>query len=197
MIRWSHVVLASLGMTGLAVAQPYSSPPPSAPASPVRLGADLAVVLPTGDYADGITAAVGPFGRLEFGLSPQLAVTGRVGFLYHFFEEDPGFDVSIMMFPIYGGIRYNVMPSGGGLFLTGEAGLNIVRFSATVFGEEVSDSETNLSLNVGAGYQAGPVNFKGTLFFTADAGNGDADVEGDGTNLVGVMAAVGFDFTGM
>ncbi|HWO22879.1 MAG TPA: outer membrane beta-barrel protein [Kofleriaceae bacterium] len=214
MIRWTHGVLASLGLTGVAAAQPYAPPPSSPPPPPPaagpaagpaapeysartpqsRIGADLAFVLPVGDYADGADAAFGPFGRLELALNPQLSVTGRLGFLYHFTEAAEDLDISYTMFPIYGGLRYNVEPSGDGLFLTGEAGLNIIRVSVSFFGQDSSDTSTKLSLNMGAGYQAGLFNVKGTLFFTADVGGGSG---GDGTNLVGLMAAVGFDFVAM
>jgi hypothetical protein len=211
MIRWSHVVIASLGMTGLALAQPPPPPPPSppslsppsagpaapqvaapAPASRNRLGADLAFVLPLGDYAENVDAAFGLFGRLEVGLGPQLFATGRLGFLYNVLEASlPGSDISLTMIPVYGGIRYDLEPTGAGFFFLGEAGLNIIRSSVSFMGDELSETDTKLSLNVGAGFQAGAFSVKGTLFFTPLGGGSDT---GESTNWLGLMAALGFDF---
>lgn len=209
MVRWSYVVIALLGMTGLALAQPppqlsqQPQPEPAAapaepgiaaPAPQSKVGGDLAFVLPLGDYADGVNAAFGLFGRFEFGLSSQLFATGRLGFLYHLVDSDPDGDFSLTMIPIYGGIRYNLEPTGGGLFLLGELGLNIVRVSVSFLGTEISDTDTNVSLNLGAGFQTGALNFKGTLFITPGVGSTSGD---GGTTLVGLMAAVGFDFAAL
>jgi hypothetical protein len=204
MIRWSRVVLASLGLTGLALAQPPSLQPPVPPptadpeaaaSKPQRkLGADLAYVMPVDDYAAGledqyrIDAAVGLFGRLEIGLRPQLFATGRLGFLYHLVDTEPGFDVSVTMVPIYAGLRYNFLPTGPSLFMVGEAGLNIIRTSLMFMEPEFSFMNYRLSLNGGVGFQAGAFSVKGTLFFTAPG----EDL--DGPSRLGMMAAAGFDF---
>lgn len=205
MIRLSHVLFALIGMTGVALAQDPAAPPPPppsagppAPAAPEpqgKIGADLAFVLPVDDYADGITAALGLFGRFEYAISPQVAVTGRLGFLYHIIDQPEGdVDLSLTMIPIYGGIKYNLNGAGDGVFLSGEAGINNIRVSASTMGIEISDSQTKLSLNLGGGYQAGKISLRGSLFFTADAGGGDGV---DGTNLVGLMASVGYDFVAL
>lgn len=198
MIRLSHVVFALVGMTGLALAQsppmPTGGPPPGAGGAENynSIGVDAAFVLPVGDYADGVDAALGLFGRVEFGLNPQLFVTGRLGFLHHIIDQaEGGLDFSLTMVPIYGGIRYNFAPSGEGPFLAGEAGFNNIRFSASVGDVEVSDSETKVSFNIGGGFQTGKISFRGSLFFTAEVGE---DANGDGTNLTGLMATIGYDF---
>ena len=195
MIRVSHVLIASIGMTGLALAQP---PPPPGPPAPVEapgassgntIGVDAAFVLPTGDYADGVDAAFGVFGRVEFQVNPQLAVTGRLGGLLHAVSgEASDADVSITMLLLYGGIRYNLSTSRDGVFLLGEAGLNNIRIS--VQGESVD--ETSLTFNAGGGFQSGKLQFRGSLFFTASAFEDLSN--GDGTNLIGLMATVGYDF---
>jgi hypothetical protein len=250
MARWTHVVIALLGMTGLALAQsppppypaqppppypaqppppypaqppppypaqpppsypaqpppPYPAQPPlpaaapatlegSAPATKSKLGGDLAVVVPFGNYSKGITAALGMFGWFEHALSPQAFTTVRLGYLYHLIDSDPSFaaDVQFLMIPIFVGARYNFAPTGDGLFLISEAGLNILwsSVSAPDLGIEDSNTELKASFNLGAGFQTGAVSAKGTLFVTAGAGT---DTEGRKTSLVGLMVTVGIDF---
>lgn len=190
MIRLSHVVFALVGMTGLALAQPLSGPVGGEKYNSV--GADAAVVLPFGDYSDGVDAGLGLFGRVEFGLNPQLSVTGRLGFLYHIVDQAEGVDLSLTMVPIYGGIRYNFAPSGDGPFFAGEAGFNNVRISVSSGDFEISDSETKLSLNIGGGFQTGQISFRGSFFVTTDVGG---DESGDSVNLTGLMVTAGYDFT--
>jgi hypothetical protein len=228
MIRSSYVVLALLGMTGLALAQqpppdtaqpppdesmqpppPESMqppppeamqpPPPEAMQPPPmaaervkqnKLGLDAAFVLPVDEYADGVDAAFGLFGRLEFEIDPRLAVTARLGFLYHL-VEDPGLgvDFSLVMFPVLGGIRYNLSSTGEGGFLGAELGINYIRVSVSGMGIDTSDSETKFTLNLGAGFRTGQLSFMGSLFLTPDVG--------DETNLVGLMATIGYDIAAL
>ncbi len=215
MIRSSYVVLALLGMTGLALAQPppppgqppppppMTAPPPpmtaggppaagdAGPAGQNKLGLDLAFVMPVDEYADGVDAALGLFGRVELALNPQMRATGRIGFLRHFVEEQgEDVDLSITMIPIYAGLRFSLSDTGDGGFLAAEVGLNNIRVSASFLGTDVSDSETKASLNAGGGFQAGSFSFTATVFFTPDVGD---TPEGGGTNLVGLMATLGFD----
>lgn len=197
MIRVSHVCLASITMTGLALAQPPPPPPPPPPggggggaAAPGvgqnTIGADVAFVLPVGDYADGVDFAVGAFGRFEHKLNPNLAITGRLGFLYNQIGDDGGTDASLNMIILVGGARYNLNAAASdGIFFSGELGINIVRFSADIGGGmEVSDSETDLTTILGGGYQAGKIQARAGLFYTST----------DGEDAIGLMASVGYDF---
>ncbi|MEO8700065.1 MAG: hypothetical protein ABI867_08480 [Kofleriaceae bacterium] len=205
MIRSSHILLALTSMTGLALAQPPPPPPPppptggGTPGAPATgqnvLGADLAVVLPTGDYADGADLGFGVFGRFEHKLNPQLSISGRLGVLIHIGEPEflEGEHVDISMILLYGGARYNFQntPNGDGLFGFGELGLNVVRFSF----EGNSDSGNHLSLNLGAGYQTGKIQARGSLFVTQIGG--DDATNTDSTTLIGLMGTVGFDFAAL
>lgn len=207
MIRSSHVVLASLGFPGLALAQPPSTPvgpPPPWPAAadPVartRLGVDAAVVAPVGDYADGVDAALGLFGRVEVPISPQLFVTARLGFLYHLLEEPggAGLDINVMMFPLYGGLRYDLGTTPQRAFVVAEGGINILRVSTSGTGIDESESESNPSFNLGGGFQLGDVQARVTVFVTPGVGDDGGGDGGDGVNLIGLMATVGIDLAAL
>jgi len=179
---------------------PPSYPPPASPAGPApaprsKLGGDLAFVLPLGDYSEGITSALGMFGRFERAMGPRSFATIRLGYLYHLIDSEPslGVDVSFVMFPIFVGARYNFAPTGDGLFLISEGGFNILwsSVSAPDLGIEDSSTRARFALNLGAGYQAGTISAKGTLFVTTNAGE---DTDGSSRSLVGLMVTLGLDF---
>ncbi|MEO8700064.1 MAG: hypothetical protein ABI867_08475 [Kofleriaceae bacterium] len=202
MIRISNVFIAVIAMTGLAAAQDAGPPPPPpggpppppgnmGPAAPGvgqnTVGADVAVVLPTGDYADLVDFAIGVFGRFEHKLNPNLSITGRLGYLYNQVSVD---DVSLSMILLVGGARYNLSnTSADGIFLTGELGFNYIRASVDTGGGSLSDTETDLTLILGGGYQVGKIQARAGLFYTF---NGDNDA--DTGNALGLMGSVGFDF---
>lgn len=168
--------------------------PPNEPAPATKsgkgastIGGDLAFVLPLGDYADGTNFALGAFGRFEFGVSNELDVTIRLGYLWHKTDTD---GLSLGMIPILVGGSFKI---GGGGFVYGEAGFNNVRVSFDSGGLSGSDSETYLSLGAGGGYAAGKVKARVGLWMP-----GRPKDSNDGhTTLYGVLASVGFDFASL
>lgn len=173
--------------TGLAVAQPPPPPSPdpvTGPAGPQNtVGADVLAVLPTGDYADVADFGIGVAGRFSHALNPQIALTGRLGFLFHVgTPEILDESTSLTMLLIYAGVRYNFqqLATGDGLFGFGELGINHTTAS---FGD-TSESDDNLSLNIGAGYQSGQLEFRGSLFYTSED-----------DSILGLMVGAGYNFT--
>jgi hypothetical protein len=147
------------------------------------LGVDAAVVLPVGDYGELATLGVGAFARFEFPLQPQLAITARAGAIYHLMDEEAG-DASLLLVPIYGGVRYSLGAGGQGLYLAGEVGLTWGRISADTGFGSASDTDTELGITLGAGFKTGKLDLRGQLFIP-DLGEADD---------LGLMATVGFDF---
>jgi hypothetical protein len=176
-------------MLGSAGAQPDpTAPPPPVPGDPTvggppnTIGGDVLFVLPTGDYGDVANLGIGIAGRFSHALNPQLSITGRLGYIYHLVDDALGDDFSVAMILVYGGARYMLKPMpNGGIFGFGELGINHVAVS---FGD-IDDSEDDLSLNLGAGYQTGQIEARGSLFYTS----------GDEDSLVGLMLGVGYNFT--
>jgi hypothetical protein len=186
--------IALFAMTGTAIAQDSSgeaAPPESAPAPPAAaadgsgkgaktIGVDVIGMLPLSDYGDVADFVLGAAGRFEFGVNDMLSITGRVGFLYHVGTPE-GID-SLLMVPILAGAKYSIGKSG--LFAFGELGLNYTRTSVDVLGMTASDSETNVALGGGVGYQTGKIQARGGLLFPDLGEAGDAQ---------GLMISVGYN----
>lgn len=139
-------------------------------------GIDGAVVLPLGDYANGVTFAAGALARIEVPAGNGF-VTGRAGALFHAVKNNVA---SLTMIPLYAGYRLPVGPSG--LYLAGELGITIGYASAdTQFGS-VTDSDSELGITLGVGTKMGALDLRGQLFLP--------DVD----DLMGIMGTVGYDF---
>jgi len=171
---------------------PAAPPPPSGAAAPAAaggkgskiIGVDAAVILPLSDYADLVTLGLGVLGRFEFGVNDTLAITGRVGFVYNVIKSDfEGFSLNFV--PIYAGAKYKIGTSG--LFAFGEVGLTYTLATIDVGGVSASDSEINLGLTAGAGYQMGKISLRGNLLLP-DIGE---------TGVLGIMASFGYDLTSL
>jgi hypothetical protein len=163
---------------------PAPTPAPAGGSGTKTIGVDVAGVLPTGDYSDAASFAIGAFGRFEFGINDKLAITGRVGFLYHLGTPD---GESIYMIPIYAGAKYSFTPQ---IFGFGEVGLNHVNISIDIGGVSGSNSFDKLSISAGAGYKINQqISARAGIFYTPGVGDDPATVD-----LIGVMASVGYDF---
>ncbi len=165
------------GSASMAAGQTYVAPEPRAR----TFGLEVAVALPV---EDGIDLWLGGFARIHVPVSPNLTVTGRLGVLKALIEDTGGFDVSVMAFPLYGGVAYSLAPEGG-LYIAGEAGLTVVRASVSFDGQSDSDSETELGLTLGAGYKQGSLDGRLALWFPTI----------EESDSLAIMATVGFDIT--
>ena len=141
-----------------------------------RIGADAAFVLPVGDYADIADFGAGVLARVEFDLTPELAIGARAGYIWHASDFDLG------MVPIHATARYRLGPAGAAPYLRGELGVTIAWASVDTGFGNVSDSDTNLSVAIGGGYEAGLFDVGLALFLP--------DVD----DAVGVMLTAGGTF---
>jgi hypothetical protein len=184
---------AGVDVSGGAAAggDPNAAPPAGAPAAGVTatggkgaktIGADVMAVLPLSDYADAVDFGVGALARFEFGLNDMMSITARAGLLYHIGGPVADAELTFLIVPIMGGIKYKIGTSG--LFAAGEAGLAYTRLS----GDGGSESETNLGLNLGVGYQMDKLQFRGEVFIP-DIGEIDS--------ALGIMVNAGYDFAAL
>jgi hypothetical protein len=160
---------------------PGVAPAPAGAGSKI-LGVDGALVLPLSDYGDAADFGAGILGRFEFGIDDKLAITGRLGFLYHFgTPEVLGADTSLAFIPIYAGAKYVIESD---IFACGELGLTYVLSSVG----DVSDSEIKLGLTLGVGYQMDKLQFRG-MILAPDMSELDS--------VIGIMGSVGYDITAL
>jgi hypothetical protein len=204
------IVAASVAMTGTALADDPAAPagdpagggsaaaPPAggAPAAVVAggkgskiIGADVVGILPLGDYSDLVDFGIGAVGRFEFGLTDEITLTGRVGYIYHLGAPD-GFTFS--MIPVLAGGTYKIGPSGLSVFA--ELGITNIRTSIDFMGVSGSDSTTKFSIGGGVGYQQGKIHARAGFFMpgSEDSSNGMGGTTT--TTLYGILASVGYDF---
>jgi len=166
--------------------------PGSAAAEGMLVGVDGGVVLPLGDWADITGLGFGALGRFEYTLSPDLAATGRVGYITHL-EKDDRFKTSEL--PILAGLRLGLSDSRDGPYVAGEAGLvnftfrrptASAVFHSNVGGEDkISNSELKLGLAGGAGYRSGNIDGRAGVFIVS---------VGDLEETFGLMATIGYNF---
>ena len=169
---------------------PASPPAPAEETKRFGVGADAAFVLPIGNLADAASIGLGALGKFEYAATPSIAVTARAGFIYHLSKDLPGGNsVGISVIPILGGIKFYPVEKSTGFYLAPEAGLMDVIGRATVAtpvgSGSASSSDAKFGLVLGAGYQLGDLDFRGSLM-SYDVGHfGDA---------MSVMANVGYRF---
>ncbi len=150
-----------------------SPPPPAGPAAPspagaestgqVKFGVSGLAGIPIGDFGDVLTFAIGVLGSVNFALNPQLELTGRAGIIYFVPDSDiDGF--TFYDIPIWFGARYAIDPSGQGFYLHGELALNLYKSKFDIGGGSVSNSETELGVNLLAGFKQNKLMIEGGLY---------------------------------
>ena len=149
------------------------------------IGVDGAVVVPVGTWGDGAGIGVGAIGRLSIPLGRKLAITARLGLIYHLGKDVMGTDLQTTEVPVLGGVRYAFTPR---IYGAGELGLVYLRSSASSGGSSMTGSDTKLGMALSAGYHSGKLDVRAGLHFP-DAGEvGDA---------MGLFASVGWDVTSL
>lgn len=183
-MRGLIVVVVAMGAGGPAFAdEPVKALPKD------RLGIDALYVLPTDDYAAEADAGLGVLVRYERRVGSKLHLAARGGPLFHVSNIDGH---SLTMLLAFAGMRYNLDPDvASGTFFTMAIGFNYARSKASGMGVEVSDSEPELSLDLGVGFQIRKVQVRGSLFYTPHVG---ASFSGNETSYLGLALTVGYDF---
>lgn len=162
-----------LCFSGIAEAQVPPPPPPPAPGPPAPVAAEESpgqvsfgvsgfAGLPIGDFGDAVTFGLGVLGSVNYGVSPQLELAGRAGFIY--FIPDSDLDITFYDIPLWFGARYAIDPSGQGVYLHGEVGLNMYHIKVDTGFGSASDTENELGINLLAGFKQDKLRFEGGLY---------------------------------
>jgi hypothetical protein len=125
----------------------------------LSLGADVG--LPMGDFGDVASLAIGPAAGFELPIGNNLGLTAQLA--YHFVTLKDGagdFFDRYNMIPAQVGLKFYFMEQQEGFYGHGQFGIHTISFKTVDIDlgplgtiEGVSDSNTNLSWAIGAGYQ--------------------------------------------
>jgi len=154
----------------------------------LKVAVDAMFVFPVDKYADDADAGFGGFGRVEHRLGNKLWASARGGGLVHATDLD---GASLAMLVAHAGLRYDLDATrDNGPFFHLLVGVNHVRLSVDAMGVSLRDSSTSLSFDWGGGFQAGPIQFRGSVLYTSSV---TAAVGGDRTNYIGLALTLGYD----
>ena len=128
----------------------------------MTLGPALELSLPIGNFSDFAGFGFGGTARFEYGLDPNLALTGNLGYLWWSGKSGTGYDWSNHAVPLIGGVKYGFSK---GWFVSGELGLYFYTINWDYTGAtgipgyvgSYSASSTQFMLAPGIGYQKGPI----------------------------------------
>lgn len=129
----------------------------TAQSNQVSLALDLG--LPLGDFGDFASLIVGPSVGFELPVGDNLGITAQLGYQIVTLKDDNPFIKSYSMIPIQAGLKYYFMDQQEGFYGHGQVGVHSTTITTedfTILGVTVpgtSDSSTNLSWAIGAGYQ--------------------------------------------
>lgn len=113
--------------------------------------------LPLGDFGDAADMGLGALVGIEHRLGTQFSIAARTGLIY-FVTEFDGF--TLMDFPLWVGGKFHFRPGARGGFVRGDLGFNILY--ADIDGLD-SDTETELGINLGGGWEFGKFSLEGML----------------------------------
>lgn len=145
----------------------------------LKIGVEGAFVLPMSDWGDGTGIGLGGMAKGTYGLSDDMSLSLRAGYIFHLAKTIDGVDYSTSEMPFLVGFKY-ALPMG----LFGEAALGLVGVGGKA-GDLSSDTEMKLGFLVGAGYSIAGLNLGVNLFVPK---LGDID------KIMGLLFVVGYDF---
>lgn len=118
--------------------------------NPMRVGGEVGIQLPMGDFGDGYSTGFGLSGIFQYEMNPNLIVGGTIGYQSWGGKSD-GYSASNI--PLLGIINYKLNESGLIPFIGAEAGLNFLSVSYDIFGFTGSSSETYFGINILGGIE--------------------------------------------
>lgn len=172
----SSLALACLALVGGSEFVHAQSAPAPAPAKQVSFGVSGLIGLPIGDFGkSGVDGVLGLLVSVDYDVLPQIELTGRAGYLHWLVEGD---GVNAYQIPVWVGARYFLQPGKQGAFIHGESGFNSLHVSLDVGGGTVSDSNTEMALNLLGGFRQGNLVVEGGLYIGSLDDSGESQMIG-------------------
>lgn len=157
----------------------------------LSLGADLA--LPQGDFSKEFSLGIGPSVGAELPVGDKLGITLQAGYTILLLKEDiKAVLESAALIPVQAGLAYHFNDDREGLYVLGQLGIHnfTEKFkSNAAFGlEEESESSTNFSWAIGAGYQLGKLDL-GVRYNSISPKEEEGGAEAEAFNYIGLRLA--------
>ncbi len=152
--------------------------------NPMRVGGELGLQLPMGDFGDGANAGFGLSGIFQYQLQPQIIIGGTLGYQSWGGKTD---GVSWSNIPIMGLINYQFNTEGLIPFVGAELGLNMLSSSYNIFGFSGSSSSTEFGINILAGVEK---RFNENLSWRVNAKYNIIMASGSNLTYLGINAGV-------
>lgn len=157
----------------------------------LSFGADL--IFPQGDFGKEFTMGVGPTVGFELPLGGKLGLTLQAGYDVLLLKDDIKEVLDgASIIPAQAGLKYYFSENQNGLYVHGQAGIHAFseKFKANdQFGlEEETESRTNFSWGIGAGYHLGRLDI-GARYNMVMAGEEEGDggeEEGESLSYIGL-----------
>lgn len=109
--------------------------------SPIMLGADVGIGIPTGDFGDVVNTGFGLNGVFSYFLQRNLLITGTIGY-WSFGKSEGGVDFTFSTIPFNAGLHYRFSEVGFVPFIGAETFLFFNNAKIEYLGYSTSDSET-------------------------------------------------------
>ena len=142
-------------------------------------GVGVELGLPTGDWGDWVGTGFGGFGLFQYGLNPDVLLTGQIGYTSWGKKNDitSGSDLAILV-----GGKYNLSKQvTPGFYAMAQVGIysatakaeypSTTVFGYTYGGGSVSSTESKFVIAPGVGYQVGQVDASVKYVINGDVGN--------------------------
>jgi len=156
--------------------------------SPIRLGVDVGIGIPTGDFGKSINTGFGGNAVLTYFLQRNLLFVGELGY-WNFSKSEGGVDLKFTTIPLNVGLHLRFAQSGLNPFVGLETLLFFNTLKSSYLSYSASDSETKFGIvplvGIAYGFSSGMefrANLKYTVIFT----------EGSNTTFLGVLVGLHF-----
>jgi len=168
-------------------------------------GFDLRGALPIGDFKDLTDFGVGGTGYVAYSVAPQVAITGRAGYMYFGGKElsyssgttSGTIKTNYGVIPILAGVKIFFSEGDSRVYAAGEAGLYLLSASADIMlssgGSSVSGSGSDTQSKFGVSPSLG-AQFKAGDNMVVDAHGDFSNVFGDNSSLSWITFAIGFEW---
>lgn len=136
--------------------------------SPIMLGGDAGLAIPTGDLGDAVNTGFGLNGVFSYFLERNILLTGNIGY-WTFSKEEGGIEFTFNTIPLNLGFHYRFTNAGFIPYVGAETFLFFNSWKSSYLSYSVSDSETKFGFVplVGFAYPIAPnIEFRGNLKYT-------------------------------